>query len=159
MEESTNDSYPDGHVNVAHQLDFPPLEKNYQVASKQPISSKRKRHISKAATHLEVYSNDYYPDGNVHGTESLHLENQHPDNRDQDNNNKHIASKRRCRIPKVYTPNGSEHMRKSSDFCTFRFNRHYVNKQDSRKRNNTYVFIACEQALSVRNEGLQQSWG
>ena len=108
MEESTNDSYPDGHVNVAHQLDFPPLEKNYQVASKQPISSKRKRHISKVATHLEVYSNDYYPDGDVHRTESLHLENQHPDSKDQDNKNKPIASKRRRRIPKVYTPNGSE---------------------------------------------------
>ena len=36
----------------------------------------------------------------------------------------------------------AKHMRKSNDFCTFHFNRHYVNKQDTRKRNNTYVFKA-----------------
>ena len=105
LEESRNDSYPDGDVNVAHRWIFHLWKK---LSGSQPISSKRKRHISKVATHLEVYSNDYYPDGDVHRTESLHLENQHPDSKVQDNKNKPIGSKRRRRIPKVYTPNGSE---------------------------------------------------
>ena len=73
--------------------------------------------------------------------------------------------------PNIFQPNKlkpswtnimAQHMAKSNDFCTFRFKRHFVQKEGSRKRNNSFVFTAsgfcifedcpCYFKLSMRKE-------
>ena len=73
--------------------------------------------------------------------------------------------------PNIFQPNKLKpswtnimagHMAKSNDFCTFRFKRHFVQKEGSRKRNNSFLFTAsgfcifedcpCYFKLSMRKE-------